>query len=115
MWVPDFPIRESNVFLRKHNVRADDNVMTAKTKKQKRQKARRGSRGIGRLIEFPILGLPHPSRAFRGRVGLYERIVEIESQWTAGRRGQMGVALLARAHPPAKSAGRVGQPHFENL
>jgi putative transposase len=39
-----------------------------------------------------------------------EGIVEIESQWTARRREQMGVVLLARAHPPAKGAGRVGQP-----
>ena len=44
-----------------------------------------------------------------------EGIVEIESQWTARRREQMGVVLMARAHPPAKNAGRVGQPHFENL
>jgi putative transposase len=36
--------------------------------------------------------------------------VEIESQWTARRRERMGVVLVARAHPPAKSAGRVGQP-----
>ena len=40
-----------------------------------------------------------------------EGIVEIESQWTARRREQMGVVLVARAHPPAKNAGRVGQPH----
>jgi hypothetical protein len=26
----------------------------------------------------------------------------------------MAVVLLARAHPPAKNAGRVGQPRFEN-
>src|SRR5690349_8396819 len=39
-----------------------------------------------------------------------EGIVEIESQWTAWRREQIGIMLLARAHPPAKSAGRVGQP-----
>ena len=37
-------------------------------------------------------------------------IVEIESHWTARRREQMGVVLLARAHPPARNAGRVGQP-----
>jgi len=43
-----------------------------------------------------------------------EGIVEIESQWTARRRGQMGAVLLARAHPPAKSAGRVGQPLEES-
>ena len=42
-----------------------------------------------------------------------EGIVEIESQWTARRREQMGVVLVARAHPPAKNAGRVGQPHRE--
>src|SRR5438270_5573252 len=36
-----------------------------------------------------------------------EGIVEIESQWTARWREQMGVVLLARAHPPAKSAGRA--------
>ena len=39
-----------------------------------------------------------------------EGMVEIESQWTARRRERMGVVLLSRAHPPAKSAGRVGQP-----
>ncbi len=39
-----------------------------------------------------------------------EGIVEIESQWTARRREQMSVVLLARAHPPAKNAGRMGQP-----
>ena len=42
-----------------------------------------------------------------------EGIVEIESQWTARRREQMGVVLVARAHPPAKNAGRVGQPRRE--
>jgi putative transposase len=42
-----------------------------------------------------------------------EGIVEIESQWTARRRERMGVVLLARARPPAKNAGRVGQPHEE--
>ena len=41
-------------------------------------------------------------------------IVEIESQWTAWRRERMGGVLLARAHPPAKSAGRVGQPREES-
>ena len=39
-----------------------------------------------------------------------EGIVEIESQWTARRRERMGAVLVARAHPPAKDAGRVGQP-----
>jgi putative transposase len=39
-------------------------------------------------------------------------IVEIESQWTARRREQMGV-LVVRAHPPARNAGRVGQPDKE--
>lgn len=43
-----------------------------------------------------------------------EGIVEIESQWTARRRERAGVVLLAKAHPPAKNAGRVGQPHLEN-
>jgi putative transposase len=43
-----------------------------------------------------------------------EGIVEIESQWSARRREQMGVVLLARAHPPAKNAGRVGQPLNES-
>ena len=53
-----------------------------------------------------------------------EGTVEIESQWTARRREQMGVALVVRAHPfgavrllrassPAKNAGRVGQPRKE--
>lgn len=39
-----------------------------------------------------------------------EGIVEIESQWTARRREQVGSVLLVKAHPPAKNAGRVGQP-----
>ena len=43
-----------------------------------------------------------------------EGIVEIESQWTARRREQLGVVLLAKAHPPAENAGRVGQPQREN-
>jgi len=42
-----------------------------------------------------------------------EGIVEIESQWTGRRRERMGVVLVARAHPPAKDARRVGQPHHE--
>ena len=32
-----------------------------------------------------------------------EGIVEIESQWSARRREQMGVVLVVRAHPPAKN------------
>ena len=37
--------------------------------------------------------------------------VEIESQWTARRRERMGVVpVMVRTHPPAKNAGRVGQP-----
>ena len=43
-----------------------------------------------------------------------EGIVEIESQWTARRREQLGVGLMAKAHPPAKNAGRVGQPLKES-
>ncbi len=39
-----------------------------------------------------------------------EGVVEIESQWTARRRERMGVIPVARAHPPANTAGRVGQP-----
>jgi len=40
-----------------------------------------------------------------------EGTVEIESQWTARKREQMGAVLsLTRTHPPAKNAGRVGQP-----
>jgi putative transposase len=42
-----------------------------------------------------------------------EGIVEIESQWTARKREHMDVVLLARAHPPAENAGRVGQPRSE--
>jgi hypothetical protein len=34
---------------------------------------------------------------------------QIESQWTARRRERAGVVLLAKAHPPAKNAGRVGK------
>lgn len=40
-----------------------------------------------------------------------EGVVEIESQWTARKRERLGLpAILAKPHPPAKSAGRVGQP-----
>jgi putative transposase len=40
-----------------------------------------------------------------------EGAVEVESQWTALRRERSGVvSTLPKAHPPAKSAGRVGQP-----
>jgi len=40
-----------------------------------------------------------------------EGTVEIESQWTARRRERLGVIpVVAIAHPPAKNAGRVGQP-----
>jgi hypothetical protein len=70
----------------------------------------------GGWLDGPVckLGLPHPSRVLCGRVGSCEEIVETESQWTARRREQMSTVLLVRAHPPAKNAGRVGQPHFEN-
>jgi len=44
-----------------------------------------------------------------------EGIVEIESQWTARRRERVGAVPVARAHPPAQNAGRVGQPQVENL
>ena len=38
--------------------------------------------------------------------------VEIECSWTARKREQMGMLpALAVTHPPAKDAGRVGQPH----
>ena len=40
-----------------------------------------------------------------------EGVVEIESEWTARKRDRLGQpALIAKAHPPAKNAGRVGQP-----
>lgn len=42
-----------------------------------------------------------------------EGVVEIESQWTASRRERMAVVpTVAIAHPPAKNAGRVGQPRL---
>jgi len=43
-----------------------------------------------------------------------EGIVEIESQWTARTRERLDVVLMARAHPPANGAGRVGQPCKES-
>jgi putative transposase len=44
-----------------------------------------------------------------------EGAVEIESQWTARRRERLGMPLrLVKAHPPAKDAGRMGQPRQEN-
>jgi putative transposase len=40
-----------------------------------------------------------------------EGTVEIESLWTARRRERVGVMpMVSIAHPPAKNAGRVGQP-----
>ncbi|HEV3512839.1 MAG TPA: transposase [Candidatus Sulfotelmatobacter sp.] len=39
-----------------------------------------------------------------------EGVVEIESQWTARKRERLGVSILVKPHPPAKNAGRVGQP-----
>jgi len=37
--------------------------------------------------------------------------VEIESQWTARKRERLGIMpAWTSAHPPAKNAGRVGQP-----
>jgi putative transposase len=43
-----------------------------------------------------------------------EGTIEIESQWTARRRERIGVVLMARTHPPAQNAGRVGQPQHES-
>jgi putative transposase len=44
-----------------------------------------------------------------------EGTVEIESQWTARKREGLGVGLtLLKAHPPAQTAGRVGQPPSRN-
>ncbi|HET9408095.1 MAG TPA: transposase [Candidatus Sulfotelmatobacter sp.] len=40
-----------------------------------------------------------------------EGAVEIESQWTARQRERLGVvSAVSKAHPPAQTAGRVGQP-----
>ena len=40
-----------------------------------------------------------------------EGVVEIESQWTARKRERLGVVTtFPKAHPPAQTAGRVGQP-----
>ncbi len=37
--------------------------------------------------------------------------VEIESQWTERKRERLGiVSTILKAHPPAQTAGRVGQP-----
>jgi len=73
--------------------------------------------------------LSHGARDFRGRtrasprvygcyvtgyVVMLEHVHLLISEPEARRREQMGVALVARAHPPAKSAGRVGQPSKES-
>ncbi len=43
-----------------------------------------------------------------------EGVVEIESQWTARKRELLGILpAIGIAHPPAKSAGRMGQPPFQ--
>jgi putative transposase len=39
-----------------------------------------------------------------------EGVVEIESEWTARKRERFGVPIIVKPHPPAKHAGRVGQP-----
>jgi len=49
-----------------------------------------------------------------GYVVMPEHVHLLISEPEARRREQMGVALVARAHPPAKSAGRVGQPSKES-
>jgi len=41
-------------------------------------------------------------------------IVEIESQRTARRAGTNECRVRGQAHPPAKGAGRVGQPREES-
>jgi len=41
-------------------------------------------------------------------------VVDIESQWTARKRERLGVvSAFSKAHPPAETAGRVGQPLVE--
>ena len=67
----------------------------------------RGGNGDG--LDVPGFGRD----AEMGDVPSVPCFVEIESQWTARRRERTGVVLLAKAHPPANNAGRVGQPHFE--
>jgi len=43
-----------------------------------------------------------------------EGVVEIESQWTARKREHMGVLpTIGSPRPPAKNAGRVGQPQYK--
>ena len=43
-----------------------------------------------------------------------EGVVEIESEWTARKRERLGQpARIVKPHPPAKNAGRVGQPQNE--
>jgi len=39
-----------------------------------------------------------------------EGVVEIESEWTGRRRERFGSPTVVKPHPPAKCAGRVGQP-----
>ena len=39
-----------------------------------------------------------------------EGVVEIESEWTARKRERFGLPIVVKSHPPAKNAGRVGQP-----
>ena len=42
-----------------------------------------------------------------------EGVVQIESQWTARKRERQGVvSSFPKAHPPAQTAGRVGQPQW---
>jgi putative transposase len=39
-----------------------------------------------------------------------EGVVEIESEWTVRKRERFGSPIIVNPHPPAKNAGRVGQP-----
>ena len=51
--------------------------------------------------------------SFRQWASGSEGRVEIECSWTARKRERMGISpALTVTHPPAKDAGRVGQPPF---
>jgi hypothetical protein len=65
-------------------------------------------KGWGNLVGLDSERMSHPPTT--GYVVMSEHVHLLIGERNGRRREQMGVVLLARAHPPAKGAGRVGQP-----
>jgi putative transposase len=59
---------------------------------------------VTRPEDWPWSSFVHYATGLQG-------VVEIESQWTARKRERFGIpSTIVKPHPPAKNAGRVGQP-----